>query len=189
MPRSLGRIIVFLAACIVFLCANCKKISSKAKHHHHHHSAGSHHSSITGPTHFHASNKSTSKTSIKSMNGVNIPGLEFGIDTNGQQTGSPAYPPPISQISHFLNERNSLLNAIRIPVGWQRLQVSFLFSRRIETDRLNIALFQPEIKGALNDTYLSTLDEYVDEIMRYNGIAIIDLHNVSYNLHMQSFFA
>lgn len=53
--------------------------------------------------------------------GVNLAGLEFGMQTTGALNQAPMVPPPITQIEHF---RSQNVNAFRIPICWQRMQVS-----------------------------------------------------------------
>lgn len=53
-------------------------------------------------------------------NGVNIAGLEFGINSNGDKNGNINVPPPLDQLKSFLS---SGMNVIRIPFGWQYVQV------------------------------------------------------------------
>ncbi|EGG01066.1 family 5 glycoside hydrolase [Melampsora larici-populina 98AG31] len=88
------------------------------------------------------------------MNGVNMAGLEFGIGSNGDRNGNPPQAPPLDQIPHFIKGGS---NVIRFPFGWQYMQDT--------------------IKGDLNKTYLSLLDEYVTATTQLNATAIIEVHN------------
>lgn len=92
-------------------------------------------------------------SALPRMNGVNMAGLEFGIDNNGGQSGS-YVSPPVDQIPHFITGK---VNALRFPIGWQYIQ--------------------PTINGPLNETYLALLDKYVTATTDLRGFAIIDLHN------------
>lgn len=68
----------------------------------------------------HSTNNQRSFDSLPLLGGVNVAGLEFGIGINGETSGSGNVPPPMDQIVHFLD---SGMNVIRIPFGWQYIQV------------------------------------------------------------------
>lgn len=96
---------------------------------------------------------STPPGMVPRMNGVNVAGLEFGVDINGTSTG--VYnPPDLSQVSHFIGVG---MNIIRFSFGWQYIQ--------------------PTIKGELDAKYLALLDKYVKYTVDSNVHVIIDLHN------------
>ncbi|KAG0147472.1 hypothetical protein CROQUDRAFT_468153 [Cronartium quercuum f. sp. fusiforme G11] len=97
---------------------------------------------------------STPAGQLPFLKGVNIAGLEFGMNTEGSLTGSGFVPPPIEQIAHFTNEK---MNLFRFPVGWPYLQ--------------------PEVGKPLNQSELDLLDKYVQEATKQNTYSIIDLHN------------
>jgi hypothetical protein len=66
-----------------------------------------------------------SQQDVKRWAGVNLAGLEFGMQTTGTMNQDPMEPPPISQIQHFRAEH---VTAFRIPISWQRMQVSRFLS-------------------------------------------------------------
>jgi len=86
--------------------------------------------------------------------GVNLAGLEFGMQTTGSLNQDPMLPPPITQIEHFRAEN---VNAFRIPICWQRMQ--------------------PKIKGELDPEYLKLLSTYVNQALTSKASVIVDLHN------------
>ncbi|KAH9809741.1 family 5 glycoside hydrolase [Melampsora americana] len=137
MYTSVQRLVVL--GSLLFSVASCLSIRNNSRHKYH-------------PKH---QKKVTEKagTSLPRMNGVNMAGLEFGIDSNGGQSGS-YVPPPLDQISHLITGK---VNTLRFPIGWQYIQ--------------------PTINGALNETYLTLLDKYVTETINLGAFAIIDLHN------------
>ncbi|EGG08510.1 family 5 glycoside hydrolase [Melampsora larici-populina 98AG31] len=98
----------------------------------------------------------TAVSTLPRMNGVNIAGLEFGIDTNGGKSGS-YVSPPLDQIPHFITGK---VNALRFPIGWQYIQVNDVSD-----------------KAPLDQAYLTLLDKYVMATTKLGAFAIIDLHN------------
>jgi hypothetical protein len=54
--------------------------------------------------------------------GVNLAGLEFGMQPTGTMNQDPIGLPPLSQFRHF---RAQNVNAFRFPISWQRMQVSW----------------------------------------------------------------
>jgi endoglucanase len=90
---------------------------------------------------------------------INLAGFDFGAQNDGTYTasnGNPAYPPPESQIDHFLSQN---VNFFRIPVAWEYLQ--------------------SEVNGALNEKNLATYKKYIDQITEKKAYVAIDLHAVS----------
>ncbi|EGG01067.1 family 5 glycoside hydrolase, partial [Melampsora larici-populina 98AG31] len=85
--------------------------------------------------------------------GVNMAGLEFGINSNGQK-GDKNLPPDLTQVDDFVNQG---FNMIRIPFGWQ--------------------FIQPTLKGELDPTQLALLDKHVNAVLAKKAYVIIDLHN------------
>lgn len=85
--------------------------------------------------------------------GINIAGLEFGMNTEGTLT-APIGIPPMEQIKHFASQN---VNTFRIPFAWQRLQ--------------------PTLNGPLDEQAFGALKQYVDQVTAVNARAIIDLHN------------
>ncbi|PLW09146.1 hypothetical protein PCANC_23960 [Puccinia coronata f. sp. avenae] len=87
---------------------------------------------------------------------INLAGFDFGAQNDGTYTasnGNPAYPPPESQIDHFLSQN---VNFFRIPVAWEYLQ--------------------SEVNGALNEKNLATYKKYIDQITEKKAYVAIDLH-------------
>ncbi|EGG10321.1 family 5 glycoside hydrolase [Melampsora larici-populina 98AG31] len=91
--------------------------------------------------------------SVPRLNGVNVAGLEFGIDINGTSIGN-YNSPEFDQIQHFVSVG---MNVIRIPFGWQYIQ--------------------PQINGDLDANYLGLLVKYVEYTLGLGAHVIIDLHN------------
>lgn len=100
-------------------------------------------------------NNGTSKPArrLPHIRGVNMAGLEFGINNNGNK-GDKNLAPPIEQVDDLVGQG---FNMIRIPFGWQHIQ--------------------PTIKGELDPTQLALLDKYVDAVLAKKAFVIIDLHN------------
>ncbi|KNZ61587.1 hypothetical protein VP01_1381g1 [Puccinia sorghi] len=87
---------------------------------------------------------------------INLPGFEFGVQTDGtyKSDTNPAYPPPDSQISHFIKQG---VNFFRVPVGWEYLQA--------------------EMNGPLNQTSLKAYQTFVEKITTNGANVAIDLHS------------
>ncbi|KDQ55162.1 glycoside hydrolase family 5 protein [Jaapia argillacea MUCL 33604] len=96
--------------------------------------------------------------------GVNIPGFDFGCDTDGDCTEAGAYPPltqyygadGAGQMTHFYNDDG--YNMFRLPVGWQFL------TNNAET-------------GVLNTTTLAEYNILVQDCLATGAYCIIDIHN------------
>ncbi|EFP92065.2 uncharacterized protein PGTG_18155 [Puccinia graminis f. sp. tritici CRL 75-36-700-3] len=95
-----------------------------------------------------------SQQDVKRWAGVNLAGLEFGMQNTGTMNQDPMEPPPISQIQHFRAEN---VTAFRIPISWQRMQ--------------------PKIMGPLDPDSLQLLSKYVNSALACKASVIIDLHN------------
>ncbi|KAA1073551.1 hypothetical protein PGT21_015224 [Puccinia graminis f. sp. tritici] len=100
----------------------------------------------------------SSKSAIPRLVGVsliNLPGFEFGAQTDGQYTAgtNPAMPPPESQIAHFLSQN---VNFFRVPVAWEFLQ--------------------PEMNGKLNEVNLKAYQTFIEKITTHGAYVAIDLH-------------
>ncbi|KAG0147469.1 hypothetical protein CROQUDRAFT_698651 [Cronartium quercuum f. sp. fusiforme G11] len=145
MLGTLRRIV--LLTCFILSTSNCVYIKTGANQFSELHKRAGPNNQTTGQT----------QKFLPLMNGVNMPGMEFGIDNNGKKGPNPSYAPPKSQISHYLKKGKSVLNTIRIPIGWQYIQ--------------------PTLKGDLDKTQLATLDSLIDEVLDNKGFAILDLHN------------
>ncbi|KAH8916030.1 glycoside hydrolase family 5 protein [Atractiella rhizophila] len=89
------------------------------------------------------------------LGGINLAGMEFGIDIWGNVNGQ-AVDPPQDQITHFISKG---ANVIRFPLGWQYIQ--------------------PTLGGALNSAYLKRYDALVQKALKSDSSArvIIDVHN------------
>jgi beta-glucosidase/6-phospho-beta-glucosidase/beta-galactosidase len=89
---------------------------------------------------------------------INLPGFEFGAQTDGRYTAgtNPAMPPPESQIAHFLSQN---VNFFRVPVAWEYLQ--------------------PEMNGKLNEVNLKAYQTFIEKITIHGAYVAIDLHAVS----------
>lgn len=90
---------------------------------------------------------------LPKLHGVNLAGLDFGIDTNGGQSGGNV-PPPISQVDHFATAG---ANVCRLPFGWQAAT--------------------PQLGGALDANFAKTLDALVQQGLSKGQWVILDLHN------------
>ncbi|KAJ7160445.1 carbohydrate-binding module family 1 protein/Glycoside hydrolase family 5 protein [Mycena filopes] len=96
--------------------------------------------------------------------GVNIAGFDFGMNTDGNQMASAAYPPLTQyfgkdgkgQMTHFVNDDG--YNVFRLPVGWQFL-----------TNNV--------VGGAINQTNLAEYDALVQTCLATGASCIIDIHN------------
>lgn len=93
---------------------------------------------------------------LERLVGINLPGFEFGVQTDGtyKSDTNPAYPPPDSQISHFIKQG---VNFFRVPVGWEYLQA--------------------EMNGPLNQTSLKAYQTFVEKITTNGANVAIDLHS------------
>jgi endoglucanase len=89
---------------------------------------------------------------LPKLGGVNLAGLDFGIDINGGSGNFVA--PPLAQVDHFAAAG---ANAVRIPFGWQYAT--------------------PQLGGALNANFFATLDALVQRALSKGQWAILDLHN------------
>ncbi|KAF9226354.1 glycoside hydrolase family 5 protein, cellulose binding module 1 [Gyrodon lividus] len=96
--------------------------------------------------------------------GVNIAGFDFGMDTNGDDTTSSAYPPlsqyygadGTGQMTHFVNDDR--YNVFRLPVSWQ-----FLTNN--------------QVTGTLDQTHFAEYDTLVQACLATGASCIIDIHN------------
>ncbi|KAH9810632.1 family 5 glycoside hydrolase [Melampsora americana] len=87
------------------------------------------------------------------VRGVNVAGLEFGINSSGNK-GDKNLPPDLTEVEDFIKQG---FNIIRIPFGWQ--------------------FIQPKVKGELDPTQLALLDKYVNAVLAQKAYVVIDLHN------------
>lgn len=87
------------------------------------------------------------------LTGVNLAGLEFGMNPDGSLT-NPIAEIPLKQIDHFITQN---VNIFRIPFAWQRLQSKTM--------------------GPLDTGALGVLKNYVKYITASKASVIIDLHN------------
>lgn len=89
---------------------------------------------------------------LPKLHGVNLAGLDFGMDINGNSGNFVG--PPIDQIDHFASKG---ANAVRIPFGWQYAT--------------------PSLGGTLDANFFKTLDALVQRGLSKGNWVILDLHN------------
>ncbi|CAD0095703.1 unnamed protein product [Aureobasidium vineae] len=91
--------------------------------------------------------------------GVNIAGFDFGMDTNGDSTGSYVDPGTTgqNQMNHFV--KDDKLNTFRLPVGWQYL-------------------VNNQLGGNLDSTFFAKYDQQMTYCLNSGAaLCILDLHN------------
>ncbi|CAH7676880.1 cellulase 3D [Phakopsora pachyrhizi] len=100
------------------------------------------------------STASKNVSSLPYMLGFNFAGLDFGATNDGGYQNN-AVEPPLSQIAHFVTEQGA--NCVRVPVAWE--------------------LLQTKPKGELEQEGLKKFQNVMDEILKTDAYAIIDIHS------------